>query len=33
MLLIGAFSPDDSVPVSVEIVEQLEDEMACLCLV
>ena len=26
VLLIGAFSPDDSVPVSVEIVEQLEDE-------
>ena len=25
VLLIGAFSPDDSVPVSVEIVEQLED--------
>ena len=24
-LLIGAFSPDDSVPVSVEIVEQLDD--------
>ena len=25
VLLIGAFSPNDSVPVSVEIVEQLED--------
>ena len=25
VLLIGAFSPDDSVPISVEIVEQLED--------
>ena len=25
VLLIGAFSPDDSVPVSVEIVEQLKD--------
>jgi hypothetical protein len=25
VLLIGAFSPDDAVPVSVEIVEQLED--------
>ena len=26
VLLIGAFSPGDSVPVSVEIVEQLEDQ-------
>ncbi len=25
VLLIGAFSPDNSVPISVEIVEQLED--------